>query len=74
MTSREAAIIGAHTGVLVGKQSDLNKYILDVLGRPVYSHDLVDNLVQEIKQKSRDDFMNLTVDEDLGEFDYKLYV
>lgn len=63
MTKREAAIVTAYTGILIGEFSDLHEYIEKILGRPVFTHELADKeLWVEIKEKSRKDFINITVD------------
>ena len=63
MTKKEAAIVTAYTGILIGEFSDLHEYIEKILGRPVFTHELADKeLWVEIKEKSRKDFINITVD------------
>ena len=63
MTNKERAIISAYTGIamLAGdKFSIFHKYIEDILGRPVWTHELADPAIwKEIKEKSKKDFLNL---------------
>lgn len=63
MTDKERAIIMAYTGIsmLTGdKFSIFHKYIEDILGRPVYTHELANKSVcEEIKEKSKKDFIEL---------------
>lgn len=63
MTDREKAIVMAYTGVamLTGDKLDLfYQYLEEILGRPVFTHELADNKVfDEIKEKSKADFVNL---------------
>ena len=63
MTDREKAIITAYTGItmLTGdKFSIFHKYIEDIMGRPIWTHELANpNVWDEIKEKSRDDFLRL---------------
>lgn len=63
MTDKERAIITAYTGItmLAGdKFSIFHKYIEDIMGRPVFTHELADEAVwEEIKEKSRKDFLEL---------------
>ena len=63
MTDHEKAIVMAHTGVtmLAGdKFSIFHKYIEDICGRPIYTHELAHPLTQdEIKEKSKPDFIRL---------------
>lgn len=63
MTDKERAIITAYTGItmLTGdKFSIFHKYIEDILGRPIWTHELADTSVwEEIKEKSKKDFLDL---------------
>ena len=63
MTDREKAIVMAYTGVcmLTGdKFSIFHKYIEDLMGRPVYSHEMADHgVVDEIKARAKKDFIRL---------------
>lgn len=67
MTDREKAIVTAYTGVtmLMGEKfSIFHKYIQDLLGRPIWTHELASEAVwNEIKEKSKPDFLKLCVDE-----------
>lgn len=67
MTDKEKAIVMAHTGIcmLTGeKYGVFHKYIEDILGRPVYTHELaMQSISDEIKEKSRDDFIKLCMEE-----------
>jgi len=61
MTKKEAAIISAYTGVLLGEFSDMHEYIEQILDRPVWTHQLAnEDISNEIKNKSRDDFIALS--------------
>ncbi len=40
MTRRESAIIGAFTGVLCGPFDALHEYVEEVMGRPVFTHEM----------------------------------
>lgn len=65
MTDKEKAIIMAYTGVcmLTGdKLSIFYKYIEDLIGRPVMTHEFV-HLVDTIKEKSKADFIKLCENE-----------
>lgn len=67
MTDREKAIVMAHTGIcmLAGEKIGVfHAYIEDIMGRPVYTHELaIQSISDEIKEKSRDDFMKLCMEE-----------
>lgn len=80
MTDREKAIVMAYTGfcMLSGDKFKIyHKYVEDIMGRPVYTHELADKIVtDEIKEKAKDDFIALCADtttdeqepcEDIGE-------
>ena len=60
MTKREAAVIGAYTGILCGSFSDLHQYVEELLNRPVMTHEMGDRMVaEEIKQKAKADFLQI---------------
>lgn len=63
MTDREKAIIMAHTGIctLTGEDFSIyHKYIEEIMGRPVYTHELADKrVIDEIAEKSKDDFLSI---------------
>ena len=61
MTDKEKAVIMAHTGVCMLTGDKLNifyKYVEDIIGRPVYTHELI-YLEDKIKEKSKADFLKL---------------
>lgn len=61
LTKRQAAIIGAYTGILAGPFSDLHEYI-EILSRPVWTHELgSEDVVAEIKEKAKEDFLDICV-------------
>lgn len=65
MTDKEKAIVMAHTGVcmLTGDKFQIfHKYIEDILGRPVLTHE-IGWLENEIKEKSKADFIALCADD-----------
>ena len=60
MTLRECAIITAYTGILMGDFNEFHKYIEELLGRSVWTHELADiNIQNLIKEKSKPDFIKL---------------
>ena len=61
MTKTEAAIVTAYTGVVIGEFDDFQKYAESLMGRPVFTHELP-GLADVIKEKSRNDFMNIKVE------------
>lgn len=60
LTKEQAAIIGAFTGVLCGKFSDMHEYIEKIMGRPVFTHEMAfESVADEIKEKSKADFIEI---------------
>ncbi len=60
MNKREAAIISAYTGVMVGDFGDMHKYIEEILERPVFTHELGSQVIVDlIKKKSKDDLLQI---------------
>lgn len=65
MNKREAAIVSAYTGYLIGDIKDMHRYIEEILGRQVFVHELAnDDIVDEIREKSRYDFINIEIEEE----------
>jgi len=63
MTKREAAVVGAYTGVLMGKFGDLHEYIEEVMGRPVWTQELASKEINaELKAKARPEFLKICAD------------
>lgn len=61
MTKREAAIVSAYTGFLIGDFSTLHGYIEEILERPLFTHEMgSDEVRAEIREKSRADFVALS--------------
>jgi hypothetical protein len=69
MTKREAAIISAYTGYLIGAFSDFQAYVEEIMGRPVFTHELP-NIADELKEKSKKDFMSIKIEEEPPEWIY----
>ena len=62
MTKKEAAIVSAYTGFLIGEFSEVQKYIEKIIGRPVFTHELADKHMQKkIEDLSKQDFISITV-------------
>ena len=65
MTEREAAIITAYTGILLGDFEVAHEYIEEVLERPVMTHELIDSVTADlVKRSSRKDFINIQITKD----------
>ena len=64
MTKREAAIVGAYTGVVVGTHRDLIDYISELVGGPVGDATLTTfGMINYVKGLARNDFMALKVED-----------
>lgn len=63
MTKQECAVVMAYTGIVMLTGDNLRiyyKYLNDIMGRPVYTHELAFKEIKEkIKEKSTDDFLKL---------------
>lgn len=62
MTRREAAIITAHTGHLVGYLDDFYNYLNELYGRRIYTVE-VPKLLDDIVERSKKDFYNIKITE-----------
>lgn len=60
MTKREAAIVSAYTGYLIGEFGDFHAYVEEIMGRPVFTHELP-SIAEELKEKSKADFMSIKI-------------
>jgi len=74
MTDREKAIVMAYTGKCMlteDKFHIFHEYIEEIMGRPVFTHELADKDVSaEIKEKAEDDFITLCEEEEKGQYEY----
>lgn len=62
MTKREAAIVSAYTGFLLGSFTDMHAYAEEVLGRPVFTHEFgATQVADALRQASKADFVSLAV-------------
>ena len=64
MTKREAAIVSAYTGILIGEFGDFHKYAEEIIGGPIWTHKFGDKkFTNKIKELSRNDFLNIKVED-----------
>ena len=63
MTRREATIVSAYTGYFIGGLDDLYKYLSELVGRPIYTHE-IPSVLDEYHGKIRQDFVMLEVKND----------
>lgn len=62
MTRKEAAIVSAYTGVLIGEFSDMHEYVEKIMKRPVWTHELGNKATfNEIKNLSKQDFLDIEI-------------
>lgn len=65
LTKREAAIITAYTGYLIGSFDEYHKYITEIMERPVYTHELGNkDVIAEIQKRSMEDFVGLEMEKE----------
>lgn len=58
LTRRQAAIIGAYTGIACGSFGDIQEYAEEVLGRSVFTHEFASSeTVEELKAAAKADFL-----------------
>ena len=62
MTRREATIVSAYTGYLIGRLDDLYEYLSELIGRPIYTHE-IPAVLDEYNDKISQDFVMLEVQE-----------
>lgn len=63
MNKREASIISAYTGILIGEFNVYHQYIQEIMGRHVFTHELAEEeIFNKIKEFSKDDFMNIKIE------------
>ena len=60
MTKEEKLIVSAYTGILMTDFDSLHEFIEKKLGRPVWSHELANQLVvDELKMAVKEDFLKI---------------
>lgn len=64
MTKREAAIVAAYTGYLIGAFSDMHAYAEQVMGEPIWTHQFGSKaFAEELRAKVKPDFVAMQVTE-----------
>lgn len=59
MNKREAAVISAYTGILIGSFSDLHEYIEEVFERSVWTSEMSPEFMEILKAKSKEEFLRI---------------
>jgi hypothetical protein len=62
MTNREATIVSAYTGYFIGGLGDLYEYLSELIGRPVYTHE-IHAVLDKYHSRIRQDFVMLKVED-----------
>lgn len=61
MTKREAAIVSAYTGFLIGSFDETHRYIEEVMGGPVWTHQMgSEEFQRNLRDRSRNDYVELS--------------
>lgn len=64
LTKREAAIVSAYTGYLIGGFDEMHKYAEEVMGRPIWTHQFADQkLCDALREAAKPDFLAIEVTE-----------
>jgi hypothetical protein len=64
MTKREAAIVSAYTGFLLGDFGGMHEYVEGLLGYPVFTHQFADKEFAEyLHEASKTDFISICVED-----------
>lgn len=61
MTRREAAIVTAYTGILIGPFSDFHAYVEQLLGREVQHVEMDEAFFAALKERAKADFVGIPV-------------
>ena len=65
MTKQEKIIVSAFTEILMCDFSDVQEYIEEKLGRPLWTHELADKRAwDEIREKTAEDFLEICKQEE----------
>lgn len=62
MTKREAAIVAAYTGYLIGSFDDLQRYADEKMGHTTWTHMFAsEEFTKKLREKSKEDFIAIDV-------------
>lgn len=65
LTKEQAAIIGVYTGISCGPFADIHGKFEQLLGRPVFTHEMADKFLwKSAKEKVKDEFLALCFKEE----------
>lgn len=60
LTKRQAQVLGAYTGITCSEFGLVHEYVEELLGRPVFTHEMASKeLCEEIKKLAKPEFLQL---------------
>ena len=62
MTKREAAIVTCYTGFFIGDIVEVYKYLNEITGRAVYTHQIL-GVCEKYRERIKEDFVKIEVKE-----------
>ena len=65
MTPKEAAVVTAYTGIMIGEFETFHKYATEKLERPIFSNEMVNSeFWEELRLLSKKDFISIKIQEE----------
>lgn len=61
LTKREAAVISAYTGYLIGNFADMHEYAEELFDRPIFTHEFP-GLADKLRERARADFLAIKIE------------
>ena len=62
MTEKEADIVSAYTGYLIGDFGEMHKYAESLFDRPIFTHEMgIKSFSNHLRELSKEDFVNITI-------------
>lgn len=66
MALDEKIVVSAYTGYLMCDFNEVHRYIENLLGRPVFTHELALGMIQDkIREKAKADFLKICADKEV---------
>ena len=62
MTKREAAIVTCYTDFLIGNIDEVYKYLGEIVGSPVYTHEMP-TICGQYREEIKKDFVSIKVED-----------
>lgn len=63
MTEKEAAIVMAYTGIIIGSMSAFHRYAEKLIGHSIFTHEFSSkDLMNKIKKLSKEDFIKIKIE------------